>query len=162
MQISTWINWIVFAVMCVAALCYWVWRRNRWDPDRHAQIMRNSMDYVSAFMHLDSVDAIDRCHKAVIGLLKREQSSAEDNLYFERIRKIFASRKQVVNVDYKMRYRWQDQDCLILLRVHSISDGDYEAELQIPGRIAATLEHQFGTGEDGKFWCAFMSHAFYD
>lgn len=137
-------------------------KKTGWDPEEHAQHMRNSMDYVSAFFLIDSIDAIDRCHSAVAQLLKRDILLTDDIRYFERIRRIYAAGENVVNVEHEMQFQWGCQDHRIDLLVHCTSPGKYEAELRMPGRIAANMEKLFGSGDDGRFWCGFMSFAFYD
>ncbi len=68
----------------------------------------------------------------------------------------------MINYDHHFTYHWNNQEHPILLRVHSFQPRQYEVELQIPGLIADSLAEGFGKGTDEKFFCAFMSHAFYD
>jgi hypothetical protein len=133
-----------------------------WNPDGWAARMRKSMTYVSAFFLIDSVHAVEHCHQAFASLMNRDIAQHEDCEYFQRVRNIYITSKEVVNFDHEFYFGWNGQKHRILLRVHSVEPGKYEAELQMPGLIAATMEEQFGTGEDGKFFCAFMPHSWYD
>jgi hypothetical protein len=85
----------------------------------------------------------------------------QDSQYFKEVRDIYSSRQKVVNFDYDFMLHWQGNEYPEKLRCHFFDEGRYEIELQLPGVVAHELADQFKDGHEG-FFCAFMSHAFYD
>lgn len=85
----------------------------------------------------------------------------ENSQYFKDVREIYESGKVVINFDYDFPLTWQGKEYPEKLRCHFLDKGRYEIELWLPGVVANEVADQFKDGHDG-FFCAFMSHAFYD
>jgi hypothetical protein len=133
-----------------------------WNKEEFAKKMRKSRTPMSAFFLIDSEDAIEKCHYALAMLTGRSITQERDCEYFQRVHEIYREGRKVINFDHSFYIWWNNEKHELLLRVHSFDVNKYEAELQIPGFIAAALEEHFGRGDDGKFGCEFMPHSFYD
>jgi hypothetical protein len=132
------------------------------DARRYADQNRKRADAVSAFYLIDSVDSVDVCHQAFCELTGRRRWNWSDRWFFARVRRIYVSGRHVVNYDHPFTIQWQDRKWNLVLRIHKLGRGRYEAELWLPGLFAASVEDQFGKGQDGKFFCGFMPPLFYD
>lgn len=116
---------------------------------------------VSAFFLLDSVDAIERCRRAVISLTDCSLDSENDRAFFDTVRQKILSRSQLLNYDHLFSTEWHGRTLQVVLRVHSVDAETYEVELWLPGVVANDRESEFGDGKEA-FFCAFMPPAFYD
>jgi hypothetical protein len=134
----------------------------KWDPIAHAEIMKKrTSPPVSAFFLIDSLEAIQRCVQWLLILKPYNLPDMEDSQYFKDVREIYESGKVIMNFDYDFTLLWQDKEYSEKLRCHFFDKGRYEIELWLPGVVANEVADKFKDGHEG-FFCAFMSHAFYD
>jgi hypothetical protein len=85
----------------------------------------------------------------------------EDSPYFNSVREIYESGREVINFDDEFRVLWEDKDYQGLLRCHFVDKGRYEIELILPGVVLNSVADQLGDGRE-KFFCAFLPPAYYD
>ncbi len=136
--------------------------QSKWYPRANAEYMKKTTSPpVSAFFMIDSPDAIQRCIQWLSLLKPYNLPDMQESLYFKEVSKIYNSRQKVVNFDYDFVLLWQGKEYPEKLRCHFFDEGRYEIELELPGVVANELADQFKDGHEG-FFCAFMSHAFYD
>lgn len=132
-----------------------------WDPHIFADHNRKSTALVSAFFLVDSLEAIPKCIQWLSVLKPYDMPDMEDSQYFDQVREIYETGKQVVNFDYEFKFSWENQELQGFLRCHFFDQGRYEIELLLPGVIANEVADAFKDGQEG-FWCAFMPPQFYD
>jgi hypothetical protein len=132
-----------------------------WDPIAYAETMKKSASPVSAFFLIDSLNAIPKCKHWLALLKPYAMPDMEHSKYFDDVREIYESGREVINFDHDFRLSWKDKDLQGLLRCHFVDKGRYEIELWLPGVIANEVADQFSDGHEG-FWCAFMPPMFYD
>jgi type III secretion system-like peptide-binding chaperone len=135
--------------------------KSNWDPVAYAEHMKKSTSPVSAFFLIDSLESISTCIQWLSLLKAYNMPSMEQSKYFDDVRDIYESGREVMNFDHSFRLAWENQDLQGLLRCHFFDKGRYEIELWLPGVIANAVALEFGDGHNG-FWCAFMPPAFYD
>lgn len=135
--------------------------RSSWDADAYAEQMKRSTLPVSAFFLIDSLDAFATCTRWLEHLAAYNMPPMEDSPYFEQVRAIYESGREVMNVDHDFTLLWEKQAYPAGLRCHSVDKGRYEIELWLPGVIANAIADRFADGHEG-FFCAFMPPAFYD
>lgn len=134
----------------------------RWDPHAYAEKMRKSVSPpVSAFFMIDSLESILKCVQWLSILKPYGLPDLTNSQYFNEVQKIFAEGQVVRNFDYDFTLVWHDQKIEEKLRCHYFDKGQYEIELWLPGVVADEIADHFRDGHTG-FFCAFMSHAFYD
>lgn len=132
-----------------------------WDPVAYAEEMKRSTSPVSAFFLVDSLEAISTCKQWLSRLTAYHMPDMENAPYFESVRDIYESGREVVNFDHDFTLLWQGQEYPAMLRCHFVAKGQYEVELWLPGVIANDMADAFTDGHAG-FSCAFMPPAFYD
>ena len=132
-----------------------------WDPKAHAEEMKRSTDPVSAFFLIDSLEAIPGCIMWLALLMPYGMLDMAGSPYFNSVRDIYASNKNVRNFDYEFKLLWESHDYPGLLRCHFVDQGHYEIELIVPGIIVNAVADQLSDGHTG-FFCAFMPPVFYD
>jgi hypothetical protein len=135
--------------------------RAGWDPLAYADEMRRGDAPVSAFFHIDTSEAISKCRQWLSLLAAYDAPDIGRSRYFDDVRSIFESRKEVTNFDHEFSLSWEGARLPSLLRCHSVAPGTYEVELWLPGVIANELADKFGDGREA-FFCAFMPPLFYD
>lgn len=135
--------------------------KRSWDPVAYAETMKKSTSPVSAFFLIDSLDAIPRCKQWLALLKPYNMLDMEHSKYFDDVREIYESGREIINFDHDFRLHWQDKDLQGLLRCHFVDKGRYEIELWLPGVIANEIADKFNDGHNG-FFCAFMPPMFYD
>lgn len=134
----------------------------QWDPRAYAEKMRKSVSPpVSALFMIDSLEAIQKCVQWLSILKPYGLPDLTDSPYFKEVRKIYLTGRVVKNFDYDFALVWHDQKIEEKLRCHYFDNGQYEIELWLPGVLANEIADHFCDGHAG-FFCAFMSHAFYD
>jgi len=138
-----------------------VWTKPNLDMEAIADHNRKSISLVSAFFLVDSWDAISKCIQWLSLLRTYNMPDMEDSHYFNAVREIFETSKQVINFDHEFTLNWKDQELQGFLRCHFFESGKYEIELLLPGVIANEIADKFKDGKEG-FCCAFMPPAFYD
>lgn len=135
---------------------------SKWNPREHAEAMKKrTSPPVSAFFLIDSPEAIQKCVQWLSNLKPYHMPDMENSQYFKDVREIYESGKVVINFDYDFPLTWQGKEYPEKLRCHFLDKGRYEIELWLPGVVANEVADQFKDGHDG-FFCAFISHAFYD
>lgn len=132
-----------------------------WDPVAHAEKMRKSTWDVSAFFLIDSLDAFPKCIQWLTVLEPYNMPDMEHSPYFDQVREIYRSGKNVMNFDHDFKLVWKNKEFPAKLRCHYFERGRYEIELWLPGVIANEVAGTFQDGHEG-FWCVFMPPAFYD
>jgi hypothetical protein len=132
-----------------------------WDPHVFADHNRKSTALVSAFFLLDSLEAISKCTQWLSLLKPYNMPDMEHSQYFDAVREIYETGKQVVNFDHEFKFYWENQELQGFLRCHFFDQGRYEIELLLPGVIANEVADAFKDGQEG-FFCAFMPPQFYD
>ena len=136
--------------------------QSKWDPIAHAEAMKKTTSPpVSAFFLIDSLESIQRCVQWLSILKRYHMPDMENSQYFKDVREIVAAGKVVTNFDYDFSLTWQGKEYSEKLRCHFFDKGQYEIELWLPGMLANEIADKFSDGHAG-FFCAFMSHAFYD
>ena len=135
--------------------------QSRWDPVAYAEMMKKSTHTVSAFFLIDSLEAIQRCIQWLSILKTYNMPDMEESQYFKDVREIYKSGEVIMNFDYDFTLLWQGKEYPEKLRCHYFDKGRYEIELWLPGVVANEVADKFKDGHEG-FFCAFMSHAFYD
>jgi hypothetical protein len=134
----------------------------QWDPRAHAEQMRKrTSPPVSAFFLIDSQESIQKCIRWLSNLKPYNMPDMTDSQYFDDVRTIFESGREVINFDFDFSLLWQKKPYAEKLRCHYVDKGQYEIELWLPGVVADEIADKFSDGHAG-FFCAFMSHAFYD
>lgn len=116
---------------------------------------------VSAFILLDSLEAIERCIAELRHFAKYGMPDFRDSDYFDQIRTIYQAGTEVCNFDRDVELRWRGKPVAAILRCHFFDAGRYELELWLPGAIANDARAVFRDGHEG-FFCAFMPPSFYD
>lgn len=135
---------------------------SKWDPIAYAEMMKKSTSPpVSAFFLIDSLESIQKCIRWLSNLTPYNMPDMENSQYFKEVREIYELGKVVINFDYDFSLTWQGKEYSEKLRCHFFDNGQYEMELWLPGMLANEIADKFRDGHEG-FFCAFMSHAFYD
>jgi hypothetical protein len=132
-----------------------------WDPIAHAEKMRKSTWDVSAFFLIDSLNAFSKCTQWLSLLKPYNMPDMEHSQYFNDVREIYESSREVMNFDYDFELFWENREFPAKLRCHFVDKRKYEIELWLPGVIANEVADKFKDGREG-FFCAFMPPAFYD
>jgi hypothetical protein len=136
--------------------------QSEWNPVAYAEMMRKSTSPpVSAFFLIDSLEAIQRCIQWLSILKPYNMPDMKNSQYFKDVHEIYESSKVIMNFDYDFSLLWQGKEYPEKLRCHFFDKGRYEIELWLPGVVANEVADKFTDGHEG-FFCAFMSHAFYD
>ena len=136
-------------------------RKTSWDPSVFAEHNRKSTSLVSAFFLIDSLEAISKCIQWLALLKPYNLPDMEHSQYFNEVREIYESNREVINFDREFKVYWENKELQAFLRCHFFDKGRYEIELLLPGVIANEVADKFKDGREG-FLYGFMPPQFYD